>query len=136
MKIFKFVFKNLKMLFPIRCITCGKVINQYYQMYLNLIENGKTIKDALDSLNITRYCCRRMFMCHNKDTFDYISQFDKTDFPFIQDKFEKKTNVDENANNLPQEIKNSDSENSDNEIPDEDNFDFNEDIVIEEDFDD
>lgn len=136
MKIFKFIFKNLKMLFPIRCITCGKVINQYYQMYLNLIENRKTIKDALDSLNITRYCCRRMFMCHNKDTFEYISQFNKTDFPFIQDKFEKKTNIDENVNNLPQEIKNSESENSDNEIPDEDNFDFNEDIIIEEDFDD
>lgn len=128
------------MLFPIRCITCGKVINQYYQIYLNLIDNGKSIKDALDSLNITRYCCRRMFMCHNRDTFDYISQFDKTDFPFIQDKFEKKTVIDENPSNqnLPPEIKNSDSENSDNEIPDEDNFDFDNDndIVIEEDFDD
>ena len=111
------------MLFPIRCITCGKVINQYYQVYLNLIENGKTTKEALDSLNITRYCCRRMFMCHNKDTFEYISQFDKTDFPFIHDKFEKKTSVEnETVQKFAEDTKNSDSENSENEneIPDED----------------
>lgn len=125
------------MLFPIRCITCGKVINQYYNVYLNLIENGKSIKDALDSLNITRYCCRRMFMCHNKDTFDHISQFDKTDFPFIQNKFEKRLDdkPDANLETFQEPIKNSDSENSDNEMLDEDNFDFDNDI-IEEDFDD
>lgn len=127
------------MLFPIRCITCGKVINQYYNVYLNLIENGKSIKDALDSLNITRYCCRRMFMCHNKDTFDHISQFDKTDFPFIQNKFEKRLDdkLDANLETFQEPIKNSDSENSDNEMLDEDNFDFdNDNDIIEEDFDD
>lgn len=140
MKFLNLKVLNLKMLFPIRCITCGKVINQYYQVYLNLIENGKTIKEALDSLNITRYCCRRMFMCHNKDTFEYISQFDKTDFPFIHDKFEKKTSIEnETAQKFAEETKNSDSENSENEndIPDDDNFDFeNDNDIIEEDFDD
>lgn len=127
------------MLFPIRCITCGKVINQYYNVYLNLIENGKSIKEALDSLNIIRYCCRRMFMCHNKDTFDHISQFDKTDFPFIQNKFEKRLDdkLDPNPETFQEPTKNSDSENSDNEMLDEDNFDFdNDNDIIEEDFDD
>ncbi len=131
------------MLFPIRCITCGKVINHYHKVYLNLIDDGKTVKEALDTLNITRYCCRRMFICHNDNLFDYISQYDKADFPFIQNKFEKNnptTSIqDEQINQFNQEMKNSDSENSDNdndnEILDE-NFDFDNEPTIDDDFDD
>ena len=129
------------MLFPIRCITCGKVINHYHKVYLNLIDDGKTVKEALDTLNITRYCCRRMFICHNDNLFDYISQYDKADFPFIQNKFEKNIPVvqEEQMNQFNQEMKNSDSENSDNdnenEILDE-NFDFDNEPTIDDDFDD
>lgn len=85
------------MLFPIRCITCGKVINQFYKPYLHKInEDNITKKDALDSLNIIRYCCRRMFLCH-EEMFDYISEFDKLDYSFIHDKIEAKpVNICEN----------------------------------------
>jgi DNA-directed RNA polymerase subunit N (RpoN/RPB10) len=124
-----------KMLFPIRCITCGKVINQYHKLYLNMIENGETVKDSLDKLNIKRYCCRRMFICHN-DMFDYISEFDKRDYSFIGDKFEKNvtTNIEPEHPNIPPEDKNSDSENSEIELLDENIID--DDITIDEDFDD
>lgn len=76
------------MLFPIRCITCGKVINQFYGTYLHKINEEKVSKkDALDSLKITRYCCRRMFLCH-EEMYDYISEFDKGDYSFIHDKMD------------------------------------------------
>lgn len=76
------------MLFPIRCITCGKVINQFYGTYLHKVNEEKiSKKDALDSLKITRYCCRRMFLCH-EEMYDYISEFDKADYSFIHDKID------------------------------------------------
>jgi DNA-directed RNA polymerase subunit N len=76
------------MLFPIRCITCGKVINQFYGTYLHKINEEKVSKkDALDSLKIVRYCCRRMFLCH-EEMYDYISEFDKADYSFIHDKMD------------------------------------------------
>lgn len=71
------------MLFPIRCFTCGKVINHLHKTYTILTENeNKTNKDALDILNIKRYCCRRMFLTY-ADTFKYISEFDKNHYNYI-----------------------------------------------------
>lgn len=121
------------MLFPVRCITCGKVIGQYHKQYLHMLNQGTSIKDALEKLKITRYCCRRMFMCHN-DIFDYVSEFDKRDYPFIRDKFEKTVlvnlnpefNMNENISNSPRKEKGSDDENSDTELIVEDAEDVDE----------
>ena len=124
-----------RMLFPIRCITCGKVIGQYHNQYLQMLEQGTSIKDALEKLKITRYCCKRMFMCHN-DIFDYVSEFDKKDYPFIHDKFEKtilvnlnpEFNTNENTiNSLPEE-KGSDDDNSETDLIVEDTEDVDEDV--------
>ena len=52
------------MAFPIRCFTCNKVIGKYEEKYNALIESGLDAKDVLDSLQLTRYCCRRMFLGH------------------------------------------------------------------------
>jgi hypothetical protein len=99
-----------------------------------MIENGETVKDSLDKLNIKRYCCRRMFICHN-DMFDYISEFDKRDYSFIGDKFEKNTttNIESEYQNIPTEDKNSDSENSETELLDDENI--SDDIIVDDDFD-
>lgn len=51
------------MIFPIRCFTCGKVIGNMYNDYQNLIEK-LTPLEALDRLNVSKYCCRRMFLSH------------------------------------------------------------------------
>ena len=73
------------MIIPVRCFTCNKVIGDKYSTYLsriqemqktnpnsnitidtNTIENGGIENsyqgNILNELNITRYCCRRMFL--------------------------------------------------------------------------
>ena len=49
---------------PIRCYTCGKVIAQYYEEFIEGVKTGKETKEMLDSFGLTRYCCRRMLITH------------------------------------------------------------------------
>ncbi|KAK6036463.1 putative DNA-directed RNA polymerase subunit N [Cooperia oncophora] len=52
------------MIIPIRCFTCGKVIGNKWEAYLGLLQAEYTEGDALDALNLRRYCCRRMLLSH------------------------------------------------------------------------
>ncbi|KAK5129876.1 hypothetical protein LTR08_002753 [Meristemomyces frigidus] len=79
------------MIIPIRCFSCGKVIADLYERYVELIgtvdESGDTMNDgyaaffpfaslherlkslekdseAMDQLGLNRYCCRRMMLTH------------------------------------------------------------------------
>ncbi len=52
------------MMIPIRCYTCGKVIAQYYEDYIEGLKTGKESKEMLDSFGLTRFCCRRMLITH------------------------------------------------------------------------
>ncbi|CAN7134401.1 unnamed protein product [Brassica rapa subsp. narinosa] len=52
------------MIIPVRCFTCGKVIGNKWDAYLDLLQLDYTEGDALDALNLVRYCCRRMLMTH------------------------------------------------------------------------
>ena len=52
------------MIIPVRCFTCGKVIGNVWDKYLNLLDSGKEIAEALDILGMRRYCCRRMLISH------------------------------------------------------------------------
>lgn len=58
------------MLFPVRCFTCGKVIGHLWEDYQKRVASGEDPKQVLDSLNVTRICCRRMFISH----VDYIDE--------------------------------------------------------------
>lgn len=49
--------------FPVACF-CGKRINQLWVKYRNLIGDGKNECEALDSLKVSKMCCRRMFISH------------------------------------------------------------------------
>ena len=58
------------MIIPIRCFTCGKLIAHKWLEYLEILDE-KTKKGeknpeggALNKLEISRYCCRRMFLSH------------------------------------------------------------------------
>lgn len=114
------------MLFPIRCITCGKVINHLYPLYQDLVQNkGKSVKDTLDELKIIRYCCRRMFICHN-DIFDYVAEFDKKNYPFIQDTFENEDIIPIQQPKFPVDDNKSDGSNSESSQSD-----IDDDIVID-----
>ena len=80
------------MIIPVRCVTCGKVLADKYNTYLqkvnqykegeegdstlgvNYIEKGEKIVTpearALQELGLTRYCCRRHLLTHT----DLISE--------------------------------------------------------------
>ncbi|KAL3275615.1 hypothetical protein HHI36_020368 [Cryptolaemus montrouzieri] len=53
-----------KMIIPVRCFTCGKVIGNKWETYLGLLQAEYTEGDALDALGLKRYCCRRMLLGH------------------------------------------------------------------------
>ena len=63
------------MIIPVRCFTCGKVIGDIYDSFVERYEAYKKAVDAgerpketpkqiLDDLGLDRYCCRRMILTH------------------------------------------------------------------------
>ncbi|MFH1722083.1 MAG: DNA-directed RNA polymerase subunit N [Candidatus Altiarchaeota archaeon] len=54
------------MIIPIRCFSCGKPISHDWEEYDQRVKSGEKIKDVLDSLGHSRYCCRRMFIGHSE----------------------------------------------------------------------
>lgn len=58
------------MMFPVRCFTCGKVIGHLWEDFQRRVAAGEDPKLVLDSLNVTRICCRRMFISH----VDYVDE--------------------------------------------------------------
>jgi DNA-directed RNA polymerase subunit N (RpoN/RPB10) len=52
------------MIIPIRCFTCGKVIGNKWDAYVALLQDDYPEGDALDELQLKRYCCRRMLLSH------------------------------------------------------------------------
>ncbi|CAI8495715.1 DNA-directed RNA polymerase II subunit L [Hanseniaspora opuntiae] len=66
------------MIIPVRCFSCGKVVGDKWEKYLNLLEkeedeNGEIMDEgkALTELGLKRYCCRRMVLTH----VDLIEKF-------------------------------------------------------------
>ena len=52
------------MIIPVRCFTCGKVIGDKWDAYLNLLQKDTSEGDAMDQLKLKRLCCRRMILSH------------------------------------------------------------------------
>jgi len=63
------------MLFPVRCFTCGAVIGDRYEEYKELLKKNKP-GEALDKMNVKRYCCRRMFLSH-VDLVGEVTQYER-----------------------------------------------------------
>ena len=54
-----------KMIIPVRCFTCGKVIGNKWQTYASLVSNPENSpQSVLDTMGLKRYCCRRMLLSH------------------------------------------------------------------------
>lgn len=66
------------MIIPVRCFTCGKVIADLYETYLDLQREGADEEMALDALGLTRFCCRRMLLTH-VDFSDTLQKFNPAD---------------------------------------------------------
>jgi DNA-directed RNA polymerase I, II, and III subunit RPABC5 len=54
--------KNL--IIPIRCFSCGKLIADKYERYIELMAENHPIEEIWNELGITRFCCKRMFASH------------------------------------------------------------------------
>ena len=52
------------MIIPVRCFTCGKVIGNKWQRYLELLNEKKPMDEIFKELGLHRYCCRRMIISH------------------------------------------------------------------------
>lgn len=58
-----------QMIVPVRCFTCGKVIgDKFDEFVVRVRERHEDPEKVLDSLGLTRICCRRMVM----SAFEYI----------------------------------------------------------------
>lgn len=61
------------MQFPVRCLSCGKVISQHWEEYEERTGEGEDPGEVLDDLGIEKYCCRTMFIGH-VDTIDEVAE--------------------------------------------------------------
>ncbi|KAH3672962.1 hypothetical protein WICPIJ_009971 [Wickerhamomyces pijperi] len=59
------------MIVPVRCFSCGKVVGDKWEAYLQLLQDENEEGEALDKLKLKRYCCRRMILTH----VDLIEKF-------------------------------------------------------------
>lgn len=53
-------------LIAVRCYTCGKVIGNLSREYENLIHNGVSPENALNSMGLYKYCCRMRVISQGK----------------------------------------------------------------------
>lgn len=68
--------KEVKMIIPIRCWSCGKPIAHLWETYVERLNKGEERKKVLDELGLQRYCCRAIFLGH-VDLIDIAAQFKK-----------------------------------------------------------
>ncbi len=66
----------LTMLVPVRCFTCGKLIAHIYNEYISRVKLGEEPNNVMDSLKITRYCCRRMFVSSVETIYQVIPYYE------------------------------------------------------------
>ncbi|KAF7845856.1 hypothetical protein BT93_L0308 [Corymbia citriodora subsp. variegata] len=66
------------MIIPIRCFSCGKVVADLWNPYMELVGSGVKEGEALDRVGCRRYCCRRMIMTH-VDLIDKLLRYDPSE---------------------------------------------------------
>ena len=52
------------MIIPIRCFSCNKLISDKWNIYKKHLESGMSKSNALEAVDLQRYCCKRMFLGH------------------------------------------------------------------------
>lgn len=65
------------MIIPVRCYTCGKVVGNKWPSYQRLLTEGMDNGEAMTTLGLKRYCCRRMILTH-VDQMDEMLQYEET----------------------------------------------------------
>ena len=64
------------MIVPVRCFTCGNLVADKYNEFLNLVKNGEDPGKVLNSLGLKRYCCRRMLIS-SMDVIDQLMPYNE-----------------------------------------------------------
>ena len=59
---------------PVRCFSCGKPIGSKWEPYQELLQEGKSMKEALDEVGLVRFCCRGAIMSH-VESIDIVSEY-------------------------------------------------------------
>ncbi|KAI0338959.1 hypothetical protein BDW22DRAFT_1381536 [Trametopsis cervina] len=67
------------MIIPVRCFSCGKVVGDKWVEYTQMIKEMPE-GDALNALQLKRYCCRRMVLTH-VDLIEKLLQYNPNDRP-------------------------------------------------------
>ncbi|MCD6216196.1 MAG: DNA-directed RNA polymerase subunit N [Candidatus Aenigmarchaeota archaeon] len=62
------------MIIPVRCMTCGRVLGDKWEIFKKRVKKGENPKKVLDDLNIKNYCCRALFLTH-KDISKEVAKF-------------------------------------------------------------
>jgi len=64
----------IKVIVPVRCFTCGKLIADKWEEFVRRTKAGEEPGDVLDSLGVKKYCCRSMLLSH-VEIIDEVLQF-------------------------------------------------------------
>ncbi|HKR57272.1 MAG TPA: DNA-directed RNA polymerase subunit N [Candidatus Nitrosopolaris sp.] len=66
------------MLVPVRCFTCGKLIGDKYLEYISRVKAGEDPAKVSDSMNVKRYCCRRILVSTVETIYQVIPYYEAT----------------------------------------------------------
>jgi len=66
------------MIIPVRCFTCGKLIGDKWEDFAKRVKAGEESGKVLDSLGVTRYCCRRMLLSHVEIIDEVLKFYEET----------------------------------------------------------
>jgi DNA-directed RNA polymerase subunit N len=64
------------MIIPVRCFTCGNLVADKYNEFVNRVKSGEDPSKVLDSLGLKRYCCRRMLIT-SMDIVDQLMPYNE-----------------------------------------------------------
>ncbi|KAI3657344.1 hypothetical protein MP638_000822 [Amoeboaphelidium occidentale] len=71
------------MIIPVRCFSCGKIVGDKWDRYLEHLNEGLTEGEAMDKLGLKRYCCRRMVLTH-VDLIEKLLHYNRFDRPMAK----------------------------------------------------
>ena len=76
-KFFKLISRNINMIIPIRCFSCGKPIGHLWEQFKQRLKEGEKPGKVMDELGLERPCCRSVFI-GQEDLVELISKFKKS----------------------------------------------------------
>ncbi len=66
------------MIIPIRCFSCGKLIGDKWEDFARRVKSGENAGAVMDSLGVTRYCCRSMLLSHVEIIDEILKMYEET----------------------------------------------------------